>query len=248
MKKKLPPTEYLETPNTYIDKLDDNKAISLMLKSHINGLKSLESYIPVINKIVSSIIKHFNENNNGRIIYSGAGTSARIAVQDGSELYPTFGWPKKRISFIIAGGKKALLTPVENAEDDIKDALKQIKLARVCEKDVVIALAASGNTPFTCKVIEQAQKLNALTIGISNNKKGKILDYSKHKIILDTGGEVVAGSTRLKAGTAQKVCLNMISTFLMVKLGKVKNGKMVNLVATNKKLRHRYKDILDSFN
>ena len=248
MKKNVSPTEYLETPNSYIDKLDDDKAISIMLKSHLDGLQSLEIILPIIKKTVASIIKHFNGNKVGRIIYSGAGTSARIAVQDGSELYPTFGWPKYRTKFIIAGGNKALLTPIENAEDDIEDATRQVELTKVCEKDVIIGLAASGNTPFTCKVMEEAKKLNALTIGISNNSNGKILDFSKYKIILDTGGEVIAGSTRLKAGTAQKVCLNLISTFLMIKLGKVKNGKMVNLIATNKKLRYRQKQILESFN
>ena len=184
-------------------------------------------------------------SQDGKIIYAGAGTSIRIAVQDGVELYPTFGWPTKRLGFIIAGGKQALTKSVENAEDDIIDAKKQFMNLDVTKKDIIICLAASGNTPFSCKVAEIANDKGVFTIGISNNPRGKLLNHTKFKLILDTGSEVVAGSTRLKAGSAQKICLNMISTLLMIKLGRVKNGQMSHLVATNAKLRDRKKRIID---
>ena len=145
------------------------------------------------------------------------------------------------MEFIIAGGLPALLKAVENAEDNTKLAEKIVSEKLICEKDVVIGIAASGNTPFTCKVVEKAKKNNALIIAISNNPKGKILEHADHKIILNTKEEVIAGSTRLKAGTAQKICLNIISSMVMVKMGRVKNGIMNKMVPTNKKLRLRKK-------
>ena len=157
------------------------------------------------------------------------------------ELFPTFNWPNERLDFIIAGGIKALLKAVENAEDNMSMAENIVAEKLICNKDVVIGIAASGNTPFTCKVLEKAKCNNALTIAISNNPKGKILEYGDHKIILNTKEEVIAGSTRLKAGTAQKICLNIISSMVMVKMGKVKNGIMNEMIPTNKKLRLRKK-------
>ena len=124
----------------------------------------------------------------------GAGTSARIGVQDGVELLPTFNWPKERLDFIIAGGAQALLKALENAEDNIEMAEKIVLEKSISHEDVVIGLAASGNTPFTCKVLEKAKFKNALTVAISNNTKGKILAYGDHKIILNTKEEVIAGS------------------------------------------------------
>lgn len=247
IKKKLPPTEYIENPEIHIDKLSDKKAYEVMLKSHSIGINAIKNVLPNIEKAVSKIFNRL-KNCNGRIIYVGAGTSGRVAVQDGSELYPTFGWPISRVEFIIAGGKKALIRSIENAEDDIKDAKQQVKNLNVSKKDIIIGLAASGNTPFTCKVLEESKKLKALTIGISNNITGKLLKFSDHKIVINSGGEVIAGSTRLKSATSQKVCLNLISTMLMIKFGNIKNGMMVNLIATNSKLKIRKKNILENIN
>ena len=176
------------------------------------------------------------------MIYVGAGTSGRIGVQDGVELYPTFNWPKERLDFIIAGGIKSLLSSIENSEDDLKLAENDVK-KEISYEDVVIGLVASGNTPFTCKVLEKAKSTRSLTIAISNNPEGKILDFGDHKIILDTKEEIIAGSTRLKAGTSQKICLNIISSMVMIKMGRVKNGLMNKMVPTNEKLRIRKKII-----
>ena len=143
------------------------------------------------------------------------------------------------MDFIIAGGSKAILGAIENAEDDIIQAKKAVLQKLLCSRDVVIGLAASGNTPFTCKVLEEAQKKDALTIAISNNPEGKLLNFGKCNIILDTREELISGSTRLKAGTAQKICLNIISSMVMLKMGKIKNGTMTHMVPTNQKLRDR---------
>ena len=207
---------------------EQNKASEAVRKS----IKTIESG-------VIKIVKHLKSFKKGRLIYVGAGTSGRIGIQDGVELYPTFSWPKDRMDFIIAGGSNAVFNSVENAEDDTISAKKIVGEKLINSNDVVIGLAASGNTPFTCKVLEEAKSRKALTISISNNPTGKLLEYGLVKIVLNTEEEVIAGSTRLKAGTAQKICLNIISSLVMTKLGYVKNGKMINLVPTNKKLRDR---------
>ena len=170
-----------------------------------------------------------------------------LGVQDGVELYPTFGWAKDKVDFIIAGGSKALTSSIENSEDDIMSARHMVSKLKVNPTDVLIGLAASGNTPFTYEALRAAKEKKAKIIVISNNPDGIILKLSRYKIILNTKEEVVAGSTRLKAATAQKICLNLISTILMTKLGFVKNGYMINLVPNNEKLRNRKKIIMSKF-
>ena len=175
----------------------------------------------------------------GRLIYAGAGTSARIGVQDGAELFPTFSWPRDKVAFAIAGGEGALLQAVENAEDSAPDGVSRIAELEVGADDVVIGLAASGNTPYTVAAIEEARRRGALTIGIANNANTRLLSASEYAVLVETGPEAIAGSTRMKAGTAQKIVLNILSTMLMVRLGKVYRGLMVHMKPTNEKLRHR---------
>ncbi len=175
----------------------------------------------------------------GRIIYAGAGTSARIGVQDGAELLPTFNWPSEQVAFAIAGGEAALLRAVENAEDSAEDGSRRIDEIGVGANDVVIGIAASGATPYTLGVVKTARSRGALTIGIANNPGSQLLAISDHAVLIDTGEEPIAGSTRLKAGTAQKVALNLFSTAVMMQLGKVYRGMMVHMLPTNEKLRHR---------
>ncbi len=243
MSENIPKTELLYQKSKPIDHLSTFKGISLMIREQKNASLEVKKATKSIEHAIDDIHKHLLLNPKGRLIYAGAGTSARIGVQDGVELFPTFNWPNERLDFIIAGGIHALLKAVENAEDNVNLAKNIIAEKLICKEDVVIGLAASGNTPFTCSVLEKAKFNKALTIAISNNPKGKILEYGHHKIVLNTEEEVVAGSTRLKAGTAQKICLNIISTMVMVKLGKVKNGYMSDMVPTNKKLRLRKKTI-----
>ena len=239
MSKNTPKTEQIFKKSKPIDQLSSAEAISLMIEEQQNASIEVKKSANSIEIAVEAIHSNLIKNPNGRLVYVGAGTSGRIGVQDGVELFPTFNWPKKRLEFIIAGGDKAILKAVENAEDDILEAKKIISKKCINSKDVVIGLAASGNTPFTCKVLEESNKKGALTIAISNNPKGKILNFGQYKIILNTKEEVISGSTRLKAGTAQKICLNIISSMVMVKMGRVKNGLMSHMVPTNDKLRKR---------
>jgi N-acetylmuramic acid 6-phosphate etherase len=177
--------------------------------------------------------------NSGRLVYVGAGTSGRVAVQDGAELMPTFAWPHDRIRFIVAGGDSAFVTSVEGAEDDIDDAVSQINATQLTQHDVVIAVAASGTTPFTVAALQQAGSFEAVTIGVANNPGTALLTSARFPILIETGPELIAGSTRMKAGTAQKVVLNLISSGIMLRLGRVYRGMMVNMQPTNAKLKRR---------
>jgi N-acetylmuramic acid 6-phosphate etherase len=180
----------------------------------------------------------------GRLIYAGAGTSGRLAVQDGAELMPTFNWPEDRLVLLMAGGQDALIKSVEGAEDEVGRAERLVRDSVIDGKDVLIAVAASGTTPFTLACLREAKRRGALTVGIANNRDTPLLDESDHAIWLDTGPEPVAGSTRLKAGTAQKVALNLLSTLLMIQLGRVYQGLMVDVRAVNQKLAGRSEDML----
>ena len=239
MYKNIPKTELIYKKNKPIDHLSSAEAISLMIQEQKNASLEVKKAATSIEDAIEAIHKKLLKNPNGRLVYVGAGTSARIGVQDGAELFPTFDWPKSRLDFIIAGGNRAILNAVENAEDDVLEAKKSTSKKSINSKDVVIGLAASGNTPFTCKVLEQSNKKGALTIAISNNPKGEILNFGQYQIILNTREEVISGSTRLKAGTAQKICLNIISSMVMVKMGRVQNGIMSHMIPTNEKLRQR---------
>lgn len=175
----------------------------------------------------------------GRLVYVGAGTSARIGVQDGAELPPTFDWPEAQLGFAIAGGEGALLRAVEDAEDSGADGAAWVDRAGLGARDTVVGLAASGTTPFTVEALQAARARGAVTVGISNNPGAPILREAAHGILAATGTEVLAGSTRMKAGTAQKVILNLFSTLVMIRLGRVYRGRMVAMRATNRKLRAR---------
>jgi N-acetylmuramic acid 6-phosphate etherase len=175
----------------------------------------------------------------GRLIYLGAGTSGRIATQDAAELPPTFNWPYERAITLMAGGQQAVFRAVEGAEDSEQlatDALDEIGIAA---DDVVIGLAASGRTPYAIAGLAHARSKGALTIGIFNNREGRLGEVADIPILLETGGEVLSGSTRMKAGTAQKAALNCISTGIMIRLGFVYRGLMVEMRPTNVKLQDR---------
>jgi N-acetylmuramic acid 6-phosphate etherase len=182
--------------------------------------------------------------DGGRLIYAGAGTSGRLAVQDGAELMPTFSWPQERLLLFMAGGQEALIKAVEGAEDETDHAIGLVRRHDIDAKDVLIAVAASGTTPFTVACLQRAQERGALTIGIANNPKTPLLELAEQPIWLDTGPEPIAGSTRMKAGTAQRIALNLLSSLVMIRLGRVYEGLMVDLQAVNKKLVQRSENIL----
>ena len=213
------------------------KALEALLEGQAAAISSLGPILAGLGAAVDAAAPRLRRG--GRLIYAGAGTSARIGVQDGAELFPTFNWPHEQVAFAIAGGEGALLRAVENAEDSAEDGVARIEELGVGADDVVIGLAASGNTPYTVAAVKAAKARGALTVGIANNPATQLLAASDHPILLDTGPEIIAGSTRLKAGTAQKAALNLLSTLLMVRLGRVYGGLMVHMRPTNEKLRRR---------
>jgi N-acetylmuramic acid 6-phosphate etherase len=212
-------------------------AMEAMWEGQLAAVAAVGSAIPAITAATNAAVQALGDR--GRLIYVGAGTSARVAVQDGAELPPTFAWPQERLCFVIAGGESAFVTSVEGAEDDVDDAVKQIKAARLTRHDVVIAVAASGTTPFSVSALQRAGEDGAVTIGIANNSGTPLLAAAKFPVLVETGRELIAGSTRMKAGTAQKVVLNLISTGIMLRLGRVYRGMMVNMPPTNAKLQRR---------
>ncbi len=182
--------------------------------------------------------------DGGRLVYAGAGTSGRLAVQDGAELAPTFSWPQERVLLLIAGGREALVQSVEGAEDESEQAVELVRRHAIDVSDVVIAVAASGTTPFTLACLREAKARGALTIGIANNQDTPLLAEANHPIWLDTGPEPIAGSTRMKAGTAQRIAMTLLSSLVMIRLGRVYRGLMVDLKAANTKLVKRSEKIL----
>jgi len=219
------------------DKWSAEDAVTAMYEGQLEALGTLR---PALADIATAVTKAADTlGEKGRLVYVGAGTSGRLAVQDGAELKPTFNWPQTRTVFCIAGGLEALTVSVEGAEDSVEDGVTAIKQNSVNGNDVVIAVAASGRTPYTLGALREAKRRGALTIGIVNNAATPILEEAGVGILAETGSELVAGSTRMKAGTVQKVVLNMISTAIMARLGRVYRGYMVDMVISNQKLANR---------
>lgn len=198
---------------------------------------AVEKTIPKIEKLVTAIVKQMKQG--GRLFYMGAGTSGRLGIVDASECPPTFGVAQGMVIGLIAGGDKAIRKAVEFAEDDTKQGWKDLQEYKINSKDVVIGIAASGSTPYVIGALEACNKNNILTASIVCNKGSNVAKVSRHKIEVVVGPEFVTGSTRMKSGTAQKLVLNMISTSVMIKLGRVKGNKMVDMQLSNNKLVDR---------
>jgi N-acetylmuramic acid 6-phosphate etherase len=212
-------------------------AMEAMWEGQLAAIAAIGHALPAITAATEAAKRALGDH--GRIVYVGAGTSGRVAVQDGAELTPTFAWPNERVHFIVAGGDSAFVASMEGAEDDVEDAVRQINAARLTPHDVVIAVAASGTTPFTVAALQAAGSSGAVTIGVSNNPGTALLASAGFPILIETGPELIAGSTRMKAGTAQKIVLNLISSGIMLRLGRVYRGLMVNMQPTNAKLKRR---------
>ena len=233
-------TEARLASGEWLDRLGDRDALTVMLDSHAAAAEAVAASLTQIEAAAGAMVARLAADDQARIIYAGAGTSIRIAVQDGVELGPTFDWPSARLGYLVAGGHGALMSAAENAEDDEGAARSGVAGLDLGVPDILIGLSASGRTAFTCAAVEAARRAGALTIGIANNEGTALLDRADIAIPLLTGAEAVAGSTRLKAGTAQKICLNMISTLVMTRLGYVRDGQMVAMKPGNAKLRERY--------
>ncbi len=230
-------TERLDPRYTDIDLWPTADAVSAMLEGQMAAVAAVRPAVAALADAADAAAERLLAG--GRLVYAGAGTSGRIAVQDGVELGPTFGWPNARTIFLLAGGMAALARSAEGAEDDLAAAGAEVVRAGVAAGDVVIGVAASGRTPFTIAVIAAARARDALTIGIANNPGTPLLSAPHHALLADTGSEAVAGSTRMKAGTAQKVMLNLLSTAIMLRMGRVYRGYMVDMVISNDKLMRR---------
>lgn len=193
--------------------------------------------IPMIEPLVEDIVKKME--GGGRLFYIGAGTSGRLGIVDASECPPTFGVPHDWVIGLIAGGDKAIRKAVEFAEDDPDGGWRDLSDQMVNEADVVIGLAASGTTPYVVGALKRCRENGIMTGAITCNPGAPILDHADHPIVLEVGPEFVTGSTRMKAGTAQKLALNMISTSVMIRLGRVEDNKMVDMELANNKLIER---------
>jgi N-acetylmuramic acid 6-phosphate etherase len=198
---------------------------------------AIEKEIPKIEKLVNVIVKQMKAG--GRLFYIGAGTSGRLGIVDASECPPTYGVPQGLVIGLIAGGDKAIRKAVEFAEDNTEQGWKDLQQYKINNKDVVIGIAASGSTPYVIGALETCNKNGITTACIVCNKGSNVAKAAKHKIEIVVGPEFVTGSTRMKSGTAQKLTLNMISTSMMIKLGKVKGNKMVDMKLSNNKLVDR---------
>jgi N-acetylmuramic acid 6-phosphate etherase len=231
-----------ESFHANLEAMSVNELLSAMNAEDKKVALQVEKVIPHIEQLVVEMVKRIKMG--GRVFYVGAGTSGRLGVLDASELPPTFGIPQDLFIGIIAGGDGALQHSVERAEDDQMAAWDTLLTHGVNEQDVVIGIAASGTTPYVIGVLKQAQANGILTACITCNPHSPVAYHSDHKIELVVGPEFITGSTRLKAGTAQKMVLNMISNATMIQLGRVRGSRMVNMKLVNAKLIDRGTRIL----
>ncbi len=226
--------------SSYYDNLEDMSINDLLVNMNNEDKKvaiAVERSIRQIEPLVVEIVKRFKKG--GRLFYIGAGTSGRLGVLDASECPPTYGVPDHWVIGLIAGGDGALRKAVENAEDDLEQAWKDLKVYDINSTDVLIGIAASGRTPYVIGGLREANKNGVLTGCVTCNKGSQVAVEASYPVEAVVGSEFVTGSTRMKSGTAQKLVLNMISTSVMVKLGRVKGNKMVDMQLTNEKLVQR---------
>lgn len=214
------------------------EAVAAMIEGQMAAVATLQPAADALTTAITAAARRLT-HGAGRLIYTGAGTSGRIAAQDAAELAPTFGWPRDRALVLMAGGAAAYAQAVEGAEDDAEAAHAGMARLGAGPEDVLIALAASGRTAFTLAAVQAARASGGLTIGIVNNPGSVLAAACDHAIELPTGAEIVAGSTRMKAGTAQRAALICLSTGIFLQRGHVWRGRMVAMQAGNDKLRAR---------
>ena len=230
-------TEQIDPRYVELDSWSATEMIAAMYEGQLEAATAVRGALGAIAAAVEDAVGALQRG--GRIVYAGAGTSGRIGVQDGVELTPTFDWPADRLVFAMAGGLDALVRSAEQAEDNEAAGAQAMADAKIGANDVVIGVAASGTTPFTIGALRASTARGAVTIAIANNPGAPLFEVARHRILADTGSEVIAGSTRMKAGTAQKIVLNLFSTAVMVRMGRVYRGLMVDMQARNAKLRRR---------
>ncbi len=228
-----------ETPSNHdgLELMDTNSLLVHINREDQKVAEAITDVIPQITKLVNGLESRFTKA--GRLFYIGAGTSGRLGILDASEIPPTYGLPPDRVIGIIAGGDKAIRKSVEHAEDDTRQAWIDLQAYGITDLDTVVGIAASGTTPYVLGGIAEARKNGLLTAGITNNPGSPLALAAEIPIEINVGPEFVTGSTRMKSGTSQKLVLNMISTALMIRIGRVKGNKMVNMQLSNTKLVDR---------
>ncbi len=232
----LPPTEDRAAPSAGLDLLETRDLVELLVRDQGDAVAAVRAQSATLARVVESVVERLRRG--GRIHYVGAGTSGRLGVLDASEMPPTFGTPEELVCAHIAGGEHALRRAVEGAEDDAEEGARAMR-DHVAPGDVVVGISASGGARYVVAALEQARAIGALSIAITSSDASALVSAAVEAIVLPTGAEVLSGSTRLKAGTAQKIALNTLSTAIMVRMGKVYDNLMIDVVATNEKLRAR---------
>jgi N-acetylmuramic acid 6-phosphate etherase len=233
-------TTSTETPNAEhaeLDTYDTRAMVEAFVDDQTQAVAAVLAVADVIAHAVEAALPRIR--NGGRLLYAGAGTSGRLGLLDSVELLPTFSWPEERAVAMLAGGRDAVYRAVEGAEDNREEGVRDVDAVAATANDVLLAIAASGSTPYALGAIEAAKRRGALTIGFANNSNAAVTLDADIGITLDTGSEVISGSTRLKAGTSQKIALNAFSSSLMVRLNKVYGNLMVDVKPTNAKLIRR---------
>ena len=233
----IPKTEMRNPASTNMDKMSSEEMARLVINANYDAVRACEDAAEQIAKAVDAIAAAFERGN--RLFYIGAGTSGRLGVLDASECPPTFGVPYDMVQGIIAGGRERMFRAGENAEDKYDDGALAVRENSITRGDVLVGISAAGNAAYVVGAMDEAKRLGAITVGISSNPDVKILNIADIAIFTDTGAEVLTGSTRLKAGTAQKIVLNTLTTCAMAKTGKVYENMMINLAPSNEKLKLR---------
>ncbi|HEY4080881.1 MAG TPA: N-acetylmuramic acid 6-phosphate etherase [Burkholderiaceae bacterium] len=230
-------TETPSAQHTDLDLYAPRELLAAFVEDQVEAVNAVRAALPQLEAALVAALPRIQAG--GRLLYAGAGTSGRLGVLDSVELPPTFGWPRDRAVALLAGGPSAMFAAVEGAEDDHALGAADIASIKPTPNDVLLALAASGGTPYVLGAIEAGRAAGALTIGFANNADAPVTKSADIGVTLDTGSEVISGSTRLKAGSAQKMALNTFSSSLMVRLNKVYGNLMVDVQATNAKLVRR---------
>jgi N-acetylmuramic acid 6-phosphate etherase len=230
-------TETPSADHADLDQYSTADLVTTLIDDQLTAVRAVRLAAPRIAAAVTAALPRIEAG--GRLIYVGAGTSGRLGVLDSVELYPTFSWPAERAVALLAGGRQAMFAAVEGAEDDLDQGAADLRALAPTANDIVLLLAASGATPYVLGALRAARAAGALTVGFANNVDAPVALEAEIGVTLDTGAEVISGSTRLKAGTSQKLALNTFSSALMVRLNKVYGNLMVDLKPTNIKLVKR---------
>ncbi|GAB1482534.1 N-acetylmuramic acid 6-phosphate etherase [Treponema sp.] len=235
-------TESRNKKSENIDTLNTREILAIINDEDKTVPYAVERALDEIASLVDEVVASFR--SGGKLVYIGAGTSGRLGVLDASECPPTYGTKPEMVQGLIAGGKEALVRSIENAEDRVEEGVADLSAIHFEKKDVLIGITASGQAPYVLGAMEHARSLGAVVAAISCNANSRTFEYAKHQILIEVGPEIVTGSTRMKAGTAQKLVLNMITTTAMVRIGKTYKNLMVDLSPVNRKLVERSKRLI----